>query len=156
MMKNFFLTSEQNFHPLYLSSRHCAPTWGKHFHHLCNCVLGFGRLWLDALWAAFRLNKQGTLNLSLFSKLLISFGGPLLVLLQFFNVFLELEGPKLDTVFQVWPNKCQVGWNNHIPWSAGCTLNWCSPERSLLSLQQGHTADSCLADSPQGFSCSFQ
>lgn len=51
----------------------------------------------------------------------MSFGGPLLVSLQFFSVFYELEGPKLDTVFQLWPNKCQVGWNNSTPWSAGFT-----------------------------------
>jgi len=56
-----------------------------------------------------------TLHLSLLSSLLIWFGGRLLVPLQFFNVFLELEGPKLDTVGL-------VGWSNHIPWSAGCTL----------------------------------
>lgn len=51
----------------------------------------------------------------------MSFGGPLLVSLQFFNVFYELEGPKLDRVFQVWPDECQEGWKNSTPWSADCT-----------------------------------
>lgn len=51
----------------------------------------------------------------------MSFGCPLLVSVQFFNVFYELERPKLDTVFQVWPNRCQVGWNNGTPRFADCT-----------------------------------
>lgn len=87
----------------------------------------------------FRLNKHGTLTLSLFSSLLITFGGLLLIPFQFFNGFLELDGSELDMVFQMWPNKCQGGWNGHIPWSASCTLTaqdavcFCCSKATLLT-----------------------
>lgn len=48
--------------------------------------------------------------------------GPLLNPFQFLNVSFELEGPRLDTVFQMWPNKCWGEWNYHVLWSAGCRL----------------------------------
>lgn len=32
------------------------------------------------------------------------------------------------TIFQVWPDKCQMGWNDHIPWSLWQFSCWCNQD----------------------------
>lgn len=68
-------------------------------------------------------------------------------------LLLDLLQPKLDTLFQVWSNKCQVQWNNHIPGSAGYTHapraasaidshSVCCPSEAPCLFQQSYAAAS--------------
>ncbi|KAK4821719.1 LOW QUALITY PROTEIN: hypothetical protein QYF61_000262 [Mycteria americana] len=48
---------------------------------------------------------------------------PSLDMLQHLNVFLGVRGPKLNTVFEVWPCQCRVQGDNHFPSPAGHTIS---------------------------------
>ncbi|KAK4814532.1 hypothetical protein QYF61_022021 [Mycteria americana] len=47
---------------------------------------------------------------------------PSLDTLQHLNVFLVVRGPKLNTVFEVWPHQCRVQGHDHFPSPAGHTI----------------------------------
>ncbi|KAK4824710.1 LOW QUALITY PROTEIN: hypothetical protein QYF61_017936 [Mycteria americana] len=47
---------------------------------------------------------------------------PSLDMLQHLNVSLVVGGPKLNTVFQVWPHQCRVQGHDHFPSPAGHTI----------------------------------
>lgn len=67
-------------------------------------------------------NKSNTFNLSSpdsFSKPLSSWWHSA----KLSPAFQYLCWTREHTVFQLWPNKCQIGWNKHIPQSAGSC--WC-------------------------------
>ena len=42
--------------------------------------------------------------------------------LQHFSILLVVTGPKMNTVFQVWPHQCPVQGDNHFPTPAGHTI----------------------------------
>ncbi|KAK4813930.1 hypothetical protein QYF61_003000 [Mycteria americana] len=48
---------------------------------------------------------------------------PSLDTLQHLNVFLVVRGPKLNTVFEVWPHQCRVQGHDHFPTPAGHTIS---------------------------------
>lgn len=130
-----------------------ASLWRAHAHLLCNCISGVRRLWIHPPWSLSfsRTSKPKFFNFSS-CQVLQSSHHPhdtSLDPLQFFNVSLELGRPNWGTVFQLWPKKCQVPWDNHFPWSVG----WCSPGYGLL---QGQTPGSCLVFFPLGPPAPFQ
>ncbi|KAK4828081.1 hypothetical protein QYF61_023141 [Mycteria americana] len=47
---------------------------------------------------------------------------PSLYTLQYLNIPLVVGGPKLNTVFEVWPHQCRVQGHNHFPSPAGHTI----------------------------------
>jgi len=47
-------------------------------------------------------------------------------MLQGLSVFLDVRGPKLKTVFEVWPHQGRVEMADHFHAPAGCTI----PDRS--------------------------
>lgn len=119
--KAFFLypdsISPEAIHVHCLSSWYCASFWREHLHLLYNSILGMGRLWLDVSWAFSSLGWENWIISAflhiMFSSSLIIFDHPLHPP-QFFNVVLELGGPKLDTVLQV-PKRAAPQLSPHLP-----------------------------------------
>ena len=60
---------------------------------------------------------------------------------QQLNIFLEVRGPKLNTVLEVQPHQCQVQGHNHFHTSAGHSF-WHKSGCHWISWPPGHTAGS--------------
>lgn len=95
--------------------------WRGHFHLIYNYLLESGKLTSTPPKPHFSgLNKPNFFILPSYIKFSNRLGDTSTDLSLVFN--LSWTGrSKLDTVFQLWPIKCQVAWNNHIPSSPGCT-----------------------------------
>ena len=125
IVKNFCLISRWNISGAActhcpLSS--CGFLWRESLHLLCSCPLSTGVLWWGPL-ETFLLHGAKTKPLQSF--LVGQVFQPFdylcgLPLKPFWSacVFVELWGPELDIVLQVWPNECGVEWEDHVPISA--------------------------------------
>lgn len=68
---------------------------------------------------------------------------PALSLIKFINIFLVLQPPKLDVVFQIKSKECPVKKNNHFPQATGHVS--VDTAQSSVGLHWWHTANACLS-----------
>ena len=65
-------------------------------------------------------------------------------MLQHLNVFLVERGPKLNTVFEVWPHQCRVQGDDHFASPAGRTISDTSADAQQRGNRRDFTSDSFL------------